>query len=551
VTTTEHNPAAPAGAPPAPTGGRRLLAALAGLLAAGVALGVGQLIAGFVRPAASPVVAVGDAVITMTPEAVKSFAIRTFGDNDKTALVVGTLSLLALFSLLLGVLALRSRLLGVLGIALFGLVGAVAAVTRPAGGIVDALPSVAGGVAGVVALLALLRPLTRSQPLPAASPSAPDEQVLDRLREVLGAGDRKGAGLDRRRFFLTSGVALGAAALTGGGGQLLRRRFDVADDRREIKVPAPAFPAGALPQGADLAGRIDGLTPLITPNGAFYRVDTALTVPQIRRTDYRLSVSGMFDSPRSHTLEDLFGRSDLIERDITLTCVSNEVGGTLAGTARWIGVPLGAFLRENGIRSNSTQLVCRSSDGMTIGAPTRAALGTEDAMLAFGMNGEPLPVEHGFPVRMIIPGLYGYVSACKWLTGIEASTFEAFDAYWVQRGWAQEGPIKTAARIDTPRSLRPVRAGQLPIAGVAWAQGRGISRVEVQVDGGEWQETQLSPEVDADIWRQWVLPYDFPRGPHRITARATDGQGRLQVEDQASPFPDGASGWHSIQVLIS
>src|SRR4051812_33916567 len=340
----------------------------------------------------------------MTPEAVKSFAIRTFGDNDKTALVVGTLILLALFSLALGVLALRSRLLGVLGIALFGLVGAVAAVTRPAGGIVDALPSVAGGVAGVVALLALLRPLTLSQPLPAASPSAPDEQVLDRLREVLGAGDRKGAGLDRRRFFLTSGVALGAAALTGGGGQLLRRRFDVADDRREIKVPAPAFPAGALPQGADLAGRIDGLTPLITPNGAFYRVDTALTVPQIRRTDYRLSVSGMFDSPRSHTLEDLFGRSDLIERDITLTCVSNEVGGTLAGTARWIGVPLGAFLRENGIRSNSTQLVCRSSDGMTIGAPTRAALGTEDAMLAFGMNGEPLPVEHGFPVRMIIPG---------------------------------------------------------------------------------------------------------------------------------------------------
>jgi DMSO/TMAO reductase YedYZ molybdopterin-dependent catalytic subunit len=339
--------------------------------------------------------------------------------------------------------------------------------------------------------------------------------------------------------------------VTAGGGQLLSRRFDVADARGEIRLPEPASAAARLPQGADLSTQVEGLSPLFTPNRNFYRVDTAITVPQLRPAQYRLALTGLFGSPGSYTLEDLFNRSDLIERDVTLTCVSNEVGGNLAGSARWIGVPLGDFLRENGIRSGSSQLVCRSSDGMTIGTPTRAALETPDAMLAFGMNGEPLPVEHGFPVRMVIPGLYGYVSACKWLTSIEASTFDAFDAYWVQRGWAAEGPIKTAARIDTPAALRPLKAGRRAVAGVAWAQGRGIAKVEVQVDGGPWQEAQLSPETEADIWRQWMLPVDFERGAHRITVRATDGTGQLQTQDRASPFPDGASGWHSLQVLVS
>jgi DMSO/TMAO reductase YedYZ molybdopterin-dependent catalytic subunit len=552
VTTTEQTPAAPAGVPP-PVGPdrrwqRRLLAALAGLLAAAVGLGVGQLVSGFIRPAAAPVVAVGDAVITMTPEPVKNFAIRTFGQNDKFALVVGTLILLALYSLAVGVVGLRSRRLGVLGVVLFGVVGVLAALNRPAGGALDALPSVVGAVAAVLSLLALLRPLSPAAP---AIPRTDDEAVLERLRGVLASTDRAGGDLDRRRFVVLSGVALGVAAVAAGGGQLLRRRFDVADARGEIRLPTPSSPAPRLPTGADLSTQVDGLTPLFTPNRDFYRVDTAITVPQLRPAQYRLSLTGMFDSPRTYTLEDLFNRGDLIERDVTLTCVSNEVGGNLAGTARWLGVPLGDFLRENGIRSGSSQLVCRSSDGMTIGTPTRAALERADAMLAIGMNGEPLPVEHGFPVRMVVPGLYGYVSACKWLTQIEASTFDAFDAYWVQRGWAPQGPVKTAARIDTPAALRPVKAGRRVVAGVAWAQGRGISRVEVQVDGGEWQEAQLSPESEADIWRQWMLPVDVERGSHRITVRATDGTGRLQTQDRVDPYPDGASGWHSLQLMVS
>jgi DMSO/TMAO reductase YedYZ molybdopterin-dependent catalytic subunit len=557
VTTSVQAPAPTPGAPR--TGGsrgRRPFAALAGLLAAAVALGAAELVAGLVGPASSPVIAVGDKAITLTPEPVKAFAIRTFGENDKIALVVGTLAVIAVYAVIVGLVALRSRRLGALGIALFGLLGALAALTGPAGAPLDALPSLVGAAAGVVALLGLLAPLAAgvpsTEPVPVAEPPGhADERIVDRLREVLGSGDRKGAALDRRRFFLTSGVAVGAAVVTGGGGRLLQRRFDVAGDRAALDLPTPSSPAPALPAGADLSRDVDGLTPLFTANRDFYRVDTAISVPRIRPADYRLSMAGMFDSPRSYTLADLFERDDLVERDVTLTCVSNEVGGGLAGTARWIGVPLGALLRENGIRAGSDQLLCRSEDGMTIGAPTRSALEVEDAMLAFGMNGEPLPVEHGFPVRMLIPGLYGYVSACKWLVRIEATTFDAVDAYWVERDWAAEGPIKIASRIDTPAPLRQFPAGRRAIAGVAWAQTRGIAKVEVRVDDEDWVEARLSPEVDADLWRQWVLPYDFAPGRHSITVRAIGADGELQIEERATPFPAGSSGWHSVQVVAA
>lgn len=540
---------------PAPGEGRRRrrLGALAGLLAAAVALGVAELVAGVVGPASSPVVAVGDAVITVTPEPIKNFAIRAFGENDKVALVVGTLGIVAIYALLIGLLSVRSRRLGTAGILLFGAIGAAAAATRPAGGMLDAVPSLVGAAAGIAALNALLVPLVgaRRRPADDVPGGADDAPLMDRVQASLAAGDRKGGPLDRRRFFVTSGVVVGVAAVAGGAGKLVQRRFDVADAREDLVLPRPASPAPRLPADADLAREIDELTPLFTPNRTFYRVDTAISVPQVRPDDFRLTFDGMFDSPRSYTLAQLLDRNDLIERDVTLTCVSNEIGGLLAGTARWLGAPLGALLRENGIRSESTQLVCRSTDGMTIGTPTRSALEVEGAMLAFGMNGEPLPVEHGFPLRMVIPGLYGYVSACKWLTRIQATTFEAFDAYWVERGWAAQGPVKLASRIDTPASMRTFSAGRRPIAGVAWAQGRGIERVEVQVDDADWAEAQLSPADAADMWRQWVLPYDFRSGSHLVKARATATDGEVQTGDRADPFPDGATGWHTIRVITS
>lgn len=555
--TTSVQAPSPAPETSRPGRGRRpVFAALAGVLAAAVALGVAELVAALVGPGSSPVIAVGDAAITLTPEPVKEFAIRNFGENDKIVLVAGTLVVIALYAVVIGLVALRSRRLGAVGIGLFGLVGAVAAVTRPAGGPLDMLPSIAGAAAGIVALLALVAPLTLTTSVGPDSTSPPaggsaDDGMVERLREVLGSGDRKGAGLDRRRFFLTSGVALGAAAVTGGGGRLLQRRFSVAGARADLQLPTPSSRAASLPAGADLAEDVEGLTPLFTENREFYRVDTAIVVPQISPSDYRLSMTGMFDTPRSYMLPDLFERDDIIERDVTLTCVSNEVGGKLAGTARWIGVPLGALLRENGIRSDSNQLVCRDVNGMTIGAPTRSALEVEDAMLAFGMNGEPLPVEHGFPVRMLIPGLYGYVSACKWLTRIEATTYDAFDAYWTERDWATEGPIKVASRIDTPAPLREFPVGRRAIAGVAWAQTRGIARVEVKVDDEDWAEAELSPEVDADLWRQWVLPYEFAAGRHSITVRATGADGETQTDERVTPFPNGSSGWHSVQVVAA
>jgi len=518
-------------AEPAPRRWRRWLAALAGLLAAAVALGVAELVAGVVGPASSPVVAVGNAAISLTPEPVKDAAISAFGQHDKVALVVGTLVVIAAYAVLVGLVALRNPVLGVVGIVLFGLVGALAALTRPAAGPFDVLPSLAGTVAGSVALLALLAPLSSGTD---PDPGAPHEQTVD-----------------RRGFLVVGGMALGAAALAGGGGRLLERRFVVAGERSDLALPAPASPAPPLPPGADLARTVPGVTPLITSNRNFYRVDTAITVPQVRPDGYRLALGGMFDSPRSYTLRDLYRRADLIERDITLTCVSNEVGGSLASSARWLGVPLGAVLRENGIRAESTQLVCRSVDGMTIGAPTRSALDVQDAMLAIGMNGEPLPVDHGFPVRMIIPGLYGYVSACKWLTRIDAGTYDAFDAYWIERGWAAQGPIKVASRIDTPAALSSFPAGRRAVAGVAWAQTRGIARVEVRIDGGAWADAELAPSADADLWRPWVLPADLAAGRHTVTVRATTGDGETQPETPADPFPSGATGWHTIQVTAT
>ncbi|MFG2922847.1 molybdopterin-dependent oxidoreductase [Streptomyces sp. NPDC048305] len=516
-------------------------AALSGLIAGFTALCVAELVAAAVRPEAGPVTAVGGAVIDRTPPAVKDFAVRNFGTADKLVLQLGILVLLALFAMGIGVLASRHRRTGAAAVLVFGVIGAVSAVGRPEGRATDALPSVVGALvaAGVLYLLA-----GRLAPATAPPPAAGETERADR-----GVFDRRG--------FVVAATAAAAASAGAGllGRQLQASRLaGVSAARGDITLPAPASPAPAIPRGAGLD--IRGLSSFVTPNKDFYRVDTALTVPRVDAGSWRLRIHGKgVARPVTLGFQDLLAR-ELIERDITLTCVSNQVGGPYVGTARWIGVRLADLLREAGVKPPSRggpadQIVARSVDGMTIGTPVEDVMDGRDALLAVGMNGEPLPFDHGFPVRMVVPGLYGYVSACKWIQDIELTTFDSYDAYWVKRDWAREAPIKTQARIDTPRPFASPRAGTVPVAGVAWAQHRGIERVEVRVDGGEWHTARLAADAGRDTWRQWVWEWPATTGNHTLEVRATDRTGATQTEERVGTVPDGATGWHSVVVDVS
>jgi DMSO/TMAO reductase YedYZ molybdopterin-dependent catalytic subunit len=322
----------------------------------------------------------------------------------------------------------------------------------------------------------------------------------------------------------------------------------VSQAREAHRLPVPSGPVPTAPPG-DPSFALPGLSPFLTPNGDFYRVDTALVVPQVSPSSWRLRVHGMVDHPVELTYDELLARP-MIERDVTLVCVSNEVGGNLTGTATFLGARLADLLREAGVQPGATQLVSRSSDGFTVGTPTSVVLDGRDALIAVGMNGQPLPVEHGFPARLVVPGLYGYVSATKWVTDLELTTLDAYDAYWVQRGWAKQAPIKTESRIDVPRGGANLAPGTVAIAGVAWAPHRGVSKVEVQVDDGPWQPATLGPSPTDDTWRQWVLSWNATAGSHRLSVRATDGTGAAQTAEFADPVPDGATGWHQINVTV-
>ncbi|MEU3397857.1 molybdopterin-dependent oxidoreductase [Streptomyces filamentosus] len=517
---------------------RAALGAPAGLLAAFTALAVAELVAGAMRPAAGPVTAVGGAVIDRTPAAVKDFAIRTFGENDKTVLQLGILAVLALFAVGLGVVALSHRRAGAAGVLLFGIVGAAAALSRPdSTGAGDVLPSIAGAVAGALALCVLASR--------AASVPAPD-----------GADGQAGPGAwDRRGFLTAAGVTAVAATSAGALGRYLtgRQGQGAVASREGLVLPEPASPAPAVPAGVRL--KVPGITAFTTPNSDFYRVDTALTVPKVDAGTWRLRIHGEgVARPRTYTLDQLLARP-LVERDITLTCVSNEVGGPYVGNARWLGVPLVGLLEEAGVRPPSKggradQLVARSVDGMTLGSPVEDLMDGRDAILAVGMNGEPLPFDHGFPVRMLVPGLYGYVSACKWIEDIELTTFDAYDPYWVRRKWARRAPIKTQARIDTPKPFARPAAGTVTVAGVAWAQRRGITRVQIRVDDGPWQDADLAAQAGVDTWRQWSYRWNATPGGHHLTVRATDGTGQVQTERRTRTIPDGASGLHGVFVTV-
>jgi len=502
-----------------------------GLLSGGVAIGVAQLASAAVGPGTSPVFAVGAATIDLAPEWLKRFAIDTFGTNDKAALLIGIGVVLAVVATIVGVVSLRRPWVGVVALVGLGAIGIVAAVTRPDAGLTAVIPATIGTLAGLWTYVWL-----RGR---AGLPRLVDAAVA----ETPGTG-----GMDRRRFLSAGAAAATVALATGFVGEYLVRRSDASASRSAIQLPRVTDPGSPTPVGASLD--VPGITPFITPNDRFYRVDTALLVPAVNAEGWTLTIDGMVDHPLTLDFAQLVARP-LIERDVTLACVSNEIGGHYVGNARWTGVLLGPLLREAGLQPGVTQLVSRSADGFTTGTPASVALDGRDAMLAVAMNGEPLPLAHGFPVRMVIPGLYGYESACKWIAEIEATTYQAYSAYWVRRGWAEQVLIKTSSRIDTPRDGANASAGRVAVAGVAWAQHRGISAVEVQVDDGDWSPAELAAQDTVDTWRQWVFEWDAMAGDHRLTVRAKDGDGQLQTEALAPPFPSGATGLHSIGVAVS
>jgi DMSO/TMAO reductase YedYZ molybdopterin-dependent catalytic subunit len=524
---------------------------LAGLAAAATGLAVAEVVATTSKTFQSPVLDVADRVVDGVPQSVKRLAIRWFGTNDKIALLVGIASILAVYAAIVGIVTLgrhRKRLIaGLVGIGLFGAAGAYASQsTRRAAPLVAVLPSLVGAVAAGAVLVLLRRTLLGHRDVK-ASDSAPASGELDGGGAETRPSIAQLTPSDRRRFLAAAGLTTLGAVVVGTTARRLGTNETAAASRRKVSLPRARKSLPAAPVG--IQSEAPGVTPFFTPNNDFYRIDTAITVPQVPIEGWTLKVRGMVDSPLELTFNELVSR-ELIESDITLTCVSNEVGGKLMGTARWLGIRLDDLLRDAGIQSDADQIVGRSVDGYTCGFPV-AALDGRDALIAIGMNGEPLPLQHGFPARLIVPGLYGYVSATKWLTELEVTRFDRFDQYWVERGWVSDAPIKVQSRIDTPKGLSKVAAGTVAIGGIAWAQTRGIERVEVRIDDGEWVETVLADELNDVTWRQWSYAWSAEPGRHTITVRATEKNGPIQTDERSEPFPSGATGQHNIIVIVS
>jgi DMSO/TMAO reductase YedYZ molybdopterin-dependent catalytic subunit len=542
-----------------------------GLITACVAIGVGQLVAGITGAQSSPVVAVGGLAIDNTPPPVKNFAISAFGSNDKTVLVAGILVVLAAFAALIGIAALRRLSYGLAGLAVFTVIGLTAAVTRPDASETAALPVLIGAAAGAYAMTRLVRAVAATEqaspavtgpgpggtPLAAGEPSASAAPVPDADSWQSPGGSwvpsrppppAPPAPAGRRRFLVTGAVALGVAGVSAlVGERLAQPSSTVVRARATLRFPAPARPAPPLPAGANLG--IPGLSTFITPDSTFYRVDTAIVLPQVDPASWQLRIHGMVAREITVSFADLL-RRPLIEDYITLTCVSNPVGGPYIGNAKWLGASLASLLRAAGIRSGASQLLCTSVDGFTSGTPVQVVMDGRDALVAVAMNGTALPVAHGFPARLVVPGLYGYVSACKWVTDINVTTFADAQGYWVPRGWSQQAPIKTESRIDVPNGSATLRAGRTQVAGVAWAQHKGIDAVEVRIDRGPWHRARLAAVPDIDTWRQWVWDWDATAGNHLIEARATDATGYTQTAVQEPPEPNGASGYPSVVVSV-
>lgn len=503
-------------------------AALAGLAAGAVTLGVAELLAGLlgrvttVTGTPSPLVAVGDAFVDLTPPWLKDVTVATFGTADKTALFVGMSLVLAALCAGIGLLARRRLAAALVTFALVGALGVAAVLTRPGAGVTDALPTVAGIVVGVLVLAWFNRDMTTT-----AEAGMPGD--LTRRSVLVGGGALAVLGV----------LGIVAGRVVSGAGEAVRAARDA------FVVPRVTDPV-TVPAAADPG--VPGQTPFRTPNEDFYRIDTALVVPQVDPATWRLRVHGLVEREVEIDMAELLDQS-MVEALMTLTCVSNEVGGNLAGNAVWTGWPVRELLARARPLPEADMVLSTSADGWTAGTPLEVLTDERSALLAVGMNGEPLPPQHGFPVRMVVPGLYGYVSATKWLVDLKVTRFADDEGYWTPRGWSERGHIKTASRIDVPRG-GPIDAGPTVVAGVAWAQHRGITAVEVRVDDGEWQPATLAAEPTVDSWRMWMLEWDAEPGEHTLTVRATDGDGEVQTQRLAPPVPDGSSGWHSVDVEV-
>ena len=501
--------------------------ALCGIAAAAVALGVTQLLAGAFGPQADARTAVGSAVIDLTPGPVKEWAIQIFGMADKLVLSVLVLAVIAAIAAFTATWETRRVPMGSIAIVAAGIVGCAAVLSRAGATASDIVPTLVGTACGVVVL-----------------------RLLTSGRFTDGSDDRADDAPDpgRRLSLMTLGF-LAAGALAGVTGLVLNRRLSsVAGDREAFALPTADVGAAPVPPTVQPKGV--ALPSFITPNADFYRIDTALSVPQLSRTDWQLRIHGMVDREITYRFEDL-ERFDVVEKVVTLTCVSNPVGGDLISNAAWSGYRVRDLLAEAGIHRDADMVLSMSIDGFTAGTPVEVLTDDRDALLAFGMNGEPLPTEHGYPARLVVPGLYGYVSATKWVVDLELTRFDRAEAYWTRLGWSPRGPIKTQSRIDVPRSGQDVARGPVTFGGVAWAQNRGVRAVEVRIDDGDWQPAQLGASYSNDTWRLWSFGWQAAEpGLHTITVRATDNTGAVQTSEQADPVPDGATGWHTVSFAV-
>lgn len=509
--------------------------ALSGVASAAAGLAIAELVSAFLAPASSPLVAVGSLVIDIAPGWAKDFAIAVFGTNDKIFLLTLLAVLLVVVAAAAGVLELRKTNGGRVVFALLGVVASVAVLTREQSTAVWAAPTVLGMLGAILLLRQITKKLT---------------DWVSRTTPTRGPAERRPIGTSRRDFVIyVASTAIGAAVV-GIGSRAINAAALAADAvRKAIKLPRPVAAAPPIPEGAALD--VEGVTPLITPNENFYRIDTALQVPHIDPTQWTLRITGMVDNPVSITFDELL-ELPLTETNVTLMCVSNEVGGDLAGNATWLGYPIREMLKKAKPQAGADMVLSHSIDGFTASTPLAILEEKDrDCLLAVGMNGEPLPQEHGFPVRMVVPGLYGYVSATKWLVELEVTTFDRSSAYWTDRGWSARGPIKISSRIDVPSEGSNPAAGNVAVAGVAWAQHTGIAAVEVRVDDGEWMPARLAKPISTDTWVQWVYTWEASSGAHTIQARAIDSEGTVQSGDDVGVIPNGAEGWHTVRVDVA